>query len=167
MAKFTLVLAGLYATTAFASPWYRNQPRGGPGGWENHHGGHNTDDWGWGKKSSHGYGQPGEYGSTTSSEGGLWGHGTTSACVVSTVTLPASSIYVTGHETTVTLPRETCTSWSTVVESSPCSSAPIGPVSASTVTQTSYVTRTIHGYNNTATEFSTVHAPGTTVTSYQ
>ena len=161
MAKTKLLLAGIYAASALASPWYRNQKRGEVGGWQDHNGEQPT---------GGGNGQP-------YPQGG-WGYSSTSGCVASTitetqvpstVTLSGSTIYLTGHETTVTLPGKTYTSISTIVASSICSSIPIAPVTecSSTVSQTRYITRTAAGYNNTATETSILTAAGTTRTVYQ
>ena len=69
MAKINLLLAGLYATSAFASPWFRNKKRGD----------------GWGTETP--AGQPYGYGSTKSpAPTSPWGYGTTSTCEATTVT---------------------------------------------------------------------------------
>ena len=82
MTKVQLLLAGLCATSAFASPWNRFKKRG--------------DDWDDGKHTGPG-GFPHGYGTTETG----WGYGTSSTCEASTVTEVQQS--------TVTLPRETQT----------------------------------------------------------
>lgn len=163
MANVKVLLAGLYFSSAFASPGNRNPKRGG--GWGEHDD-HTTrgGGWIWGKKTTGENGRPWGYG-TTSSEDGGWGYGSATACVASTVTetqaastvtLSGSTVYITGHETTVTLPGTTYTAVSTVTEAASCS-----------ITAKSYITRTAAGYNNTPTETSIITAPGTTVTAYR
>ena len=205
MAKVKLLLAGLYATSAFASPWFRNKKRGAE--WD----------------STSPGGPPGGYGSTQSAAPtSPWGYGTTSTCQAvtvteqhqstvtlpgstitlhgstatppgstvtetrpaSTVTLSGSTVYLTGQASTVTLPGATYTS--TVVHTSAASCTPIGPVTETKTGPTVYVTnhasctpqapitdcaatvtKSLPGYNNTATETSVVTAPGTTVTTYR
>lgn len=86
MAKLQFLLAGLYATSALASPWARIK-RGG----------------GWGDN-----GGPGGYGqSTTTTEGGAWGYGTTTTCKASTITKTqkASTVYETQKASTVSKSR--------------------------------------------------------------
>lgn len=73
MAKIQLLLVGLYATSAFASPWFRNKKRG---------------EW---DTTSPG-GQPWGYGSTESpAPTSPWGYGTSNTCQAVTVTLPGST----------------------------------------------------------------------------
>lgn len=71
MTKAKILLAGLYASSALASPWFRNKKR----------------DDGWGTGTN---GLPGGYGTTASPTqtggGGGWGYGTTSTCEATTVT---------------------------------------------------------------------------------
>src|ERR1700744_5665390 len=101
MAKLQIFLAALCATSAFASPRARNQRRAG--GWGDDNGSHKdkNNGWGSGKKNT---GGPAAYGST--SEDSQWIYGSTTACVAttvyetekaSTVTLPASTVHVTGQ----------------------------------------------------------------------
>ena len=180
MAILKLLVAGLWTSSAVASPWSRNQRRGDG---RKKHNGHETT---WGHDTTTD-GGPAGYGST--SEGGSWGYGSTSACSASTITetlqgststiymtkegsvttLPASTVYITtrGGETTVTAPGRTETSISTVSVSGLCSSAAPVTECETTVTQTGYLTRTLPGSNFTATETSIVTAPGTTATGYR
>lgn len=174
MATLKVVLAGLFASTAFASPWNRKKDH--DDAWKEHHG-HHVKSWGPGEGPP-GYGPSGY---DTSSAGAGWGYGSTSVCLASTVTetlQPSpSTVYVTrpastvtlSHATTITLPASVSTSIYTVLQSASCSQ--VAPVTecASTVTETStsYLTRTAPGYNSTATETSIVTAPGTTLTEYR
>lgn len=87
MAKLQFLLAGFYATSALASPWARIK-RGG----------------GWGDN-----GGPGGYGqsTTTTTEGGAWGYGSTTTCKASTITKTqkASTVYETQKASTVSKSR--------------------------------------------------------------
>ena len=86
------------------------------------------------------------------------------SCSGRTVTLPGSvrTIYSTivesGHATTVTS-----------VSRASCSASPIGPITncATTLTETSYISKPGPGYNTTAVETSVITAPGRTVTAYE
>ena len=90
MGKIQFVLAGLYATTALASPWSRNQRRGGGGGGHDRDG-HGGGGGGWGGKPATDVGSPGGYG-TSASETSPWGYGTTSGCEAVTVTETAGKL---------------------------------------------------------------------------
>ena len=173
MAPLKLLVAAFYTSAALASPWSRNQKRGD--GWK----GHKTKIWGYGKTTTEA--SPPGYEST--SVAGGWGTTCLASTVTetlkqstvtipaettiyvtqhpSTLTLPASTIYVTEKPSVVTLPGSTYTSVSTVFQSASC----VGPVSEGATT--SYVTRTIPGYNLTATQISVITAPGTTLTEYR
>ncbi len=192
MAKFQLFVASLCVSSVLASPWARNQKRGD--GWGTQTGGHEhatggpegngSQPWGYGETSSET--SPWGYGTTETCEAStvFETQGASTVTVtqvstsvltsvasgeVSTVTLPGSvtTIYQSGSETTVTLPGVTYTS--TVIHSAPCSASQVGPVTecASTVTQTSYITKSAQGYNVTATETSVVTVPGRTITAYE
>lgn len=78
MAKLQFLLAGLYATSALASPWSRVK-RGG----------------GWGDN-----GGPGGYGETTT-KGNGWGYGETCKASTVTKTQKASTVYETQKASTV------------------------------------------------------------------
>ena len=160
MAKFQLLVAGLCATSALASPWARNQKRDGWGSSSKSHGG----PWGYGSTTTP------SAATTSASETSPWGYGSSSTCEASTVTetctetqkgstltIPASTVTLSGEGSTHTV-------YSTITES-----APIGPITpcASTVTTTNYITRSAQGYNVTDTVTSVKSYPGTTVTVYQ
>jgi hypothetical protein len=191
---FQLLLAGVYASSVFASPRGHDKKRSG--GWDSHR---NPSDNGWGKQSTANGKQPWGYGESSAAQSSPWGYGSTESCVASTVyeTQSAATVTVTSvstsvvsdHATTVTLPGSVSTSISTVYHSAPantisfpgsvvtstvvhtaqCSGSQVGPVTqcASTVTQTNYVTKSAQGYNDTATETSLITAPGRTITSYE
>lgn len=88
MTKLNLLIAGLYATSALASPWSRYQKRGGGGGYGDHggHNGHNGHGGGWGTKKTTATPElPTGYGGSAS-ETSPWGYGSTTGCEASTVT---------------------------------------------------------------------------------
>ena len=86
MAKLQLLLAGLHATSALASPWSRYQKRGGGGGWGGYnHGGHGDRGGEWGKQTTASADSPKGYG-LSASETSPWGYGSTPGCEAVTVT---------------------------------------------------------------------------------
>lgn len=114
MTNVKLLLAGLYAASAFASPWSRYLKRG-EDGWTGEH--HGVDSWGKGHHGGHPYGGCGN--SESAGPTRPWGYGSTSSCEAetsiltlpgsvvtnsqpaSTVTLEASTVYVSQHASTV------------------------------------------------------------------
>lgn len=105
MAKIKLLVAGLYATSAFASPWFRNKKRGESWGDQEHTGPDRWDDKSPGE-------QPWGYGTTESAQTSPWGYGSTSTCEVVTVTetqqsvvtetKPANTVSLLGYNNTET-----------------------------------------------------------------
>lgn len=91
MAMLKVLVAGLWATSAIASPWSRNQKRGD--GWKKHDG-HRT------KTNHHDTTEVSPVGYGSTSEGGGWGYGTSSTCSAQTVTetSAASTVYITKEQ---------------------------------------------------------------------